>query len=136
MKGILLVSHGDMAKGMHHSAGLFMGENIEVFDYLSLQAEDSPETFKTMLDEKVQALDEGQGVLIFADLLGGTPCNQALKSMNEKVDLIAGVNFTVLLEVLSKRQFTDEIDMDELVSIGQDGLVNVKQLLASMQNEE
>lgn len=75
MKGILLLSHGDMAKGMADSAKLFFGEVIEQMDYLCLHAGDSSEEFAEQLCKKVNELDYGDGVVMLVDLYGGTPCN-------------------------------------------------------------
>ena len=37
-------------------------------------------------------------------MLGGTPCNQALTLVNEKVHLIVGMNLPMILELLGMRE--------------------------------
>ncbi len=135
MKGILIVSHGKMAEGMVDSAKLFFGETVEQLDALCLKAEDSPEDFHTRVEEKIAQLDSGEGVIILADLLGGTPCNQSVALMSDKVDLIAGVNLSLLLELLGRRMSDEPFAMSELVGVGQEGLVDVKKLLMTPEAE-
>lgn len=131
MKGIVLVSHGDMAKGMAHSATFFMGDAIEQLEYCGLRQDQSPEDFAQELAAAVAKADSGDGVFILADLFGGTPCNQAVQQLGDKVELIAGMNFPMLLELLSER-VSDDVDAVQLAEKGRRSLINVKELLASM----
>ena len=43
MKGILLLSHGDMAKGMLQSSSIFFGENLPQVQALGYQMTDDSE---------------------------------------------------------------------------------------------
>lgn len=131
MKGIVLVSHGDMAKGMAHSATFFMGDTIEQLECCGLRQDQSPEDFAKELAAAVAKVDGGDGVIILADLFGGTPCNQAIPQMGEHVELIAGMNFPILLELLSERMGSD-VDVAQLAEKGRMGLINAKELLAAM----
>jgi Phosphotransferase system, mannose/fructose-specific component IIA len=119
MKGVLLISHGEMAKGMYQTSQLFL-QNEPQYDYLALQAADSPDEFEEKLINKVYTLDTGDGVIIMADLLAGTPANRALKLAGEKITLIVGMNLPVLLSVLSNRD--GNMDMEEEAQAGRDGL--------------
>lgn len=136
MKGVLLVSHGEMANGMKDSATLFLGESIEQFDALCLHKTDDPTTFGTKIIEKIQQLDSGDGVIVFADLFGGTPFNQTVPLLNEKVDLISGMNFPMLLEILSRRTFDKISALDEFVTVGQDGIKNAKVAMQSISDSD
>lgn len=134
MKGILLISHGDMAPGMKNSLTMFFGEDIKQFATLSLKAGMGADEFGQLLREKLEKVDSGDGVIIFADMFGGTPCNQALQVVNDKIDLIVGMNLPVVMEVLSKRLYSD-LTAEEIVETGKKGLVDAKQILYST-NEE
>ncbi len=131
MKGIVLVSHGDMAKGMAHSATFFMGDSIEQLEYCGLRQDQSPEDFAQELAVAIAKVDSGDGVIILADLFGGTPCNQSVQQLGDNVELIAGMNFPMLLELLSERMSGD-VDAIQLAEKGRMSLINAKELLASM----
>ena len=90
--------------------------------------------FGQLLRMKLEKVDSGDGVIIFADMFGGTPCNQALQVVNDKIDLIVGMNLPVVMEVLSKREYSD-LTAEEIVETGKKGLVDAKQILYST-NEE
>ena len=92
MKGILLISHGPLAEGMLKTAEIFFGENIPQMKAVVLNTQDDPEDFRTRLQEAVKEVDTGEGVLVFADLLGGTPCNQSAFVLNEQVTVLTGMN--------------------------------------------
>lgn len=135
MIGILLISHGNLASGMADAASMFCGDNISQFDWLCLQKEDNPEDFGAKIDDKVAELDKGDGVVILADLYGGTPCNQSIFRLNDKVNVVPGMNLAMLVELLSVREFC-EISVEQIIETGRDGIKNVKQLLAEVENDD
>ncbi len=121
---------------MADSVTLFLGEDLPQFDYLCLLKTDSPEDFGARIKEKISELDSGDGVIVLVDLFGGTPFNQTLPFVSDKVDLIAGVNFPILLELLGTRSFMDNIDVQNLVGIGKDGLKDAKESMTSLNTDD
>lgn len=129
MVGIVLISHGDMAKGMLNAAGMFFGEaELSQVVTVSLQPADSPEEFDVKLTKAIETCDTGDGVIVMADLLGGTPCNRAAYKCSDKVHVITGMNLSMLVEMLGLRLGGD-IDVDSLIRTGQDGIINYNKLL-------
>ena len=121
MKGILLISHGEMAKGMVDSISLFFG-NLKQLDYLCLKKEDNPEQFRQLMIEKIKALDSGEGVIILADILGGTPFNEAamISTKYDNIHVFAGLNMAMLFEAIDCRE--DEIDTDRILEESKNGM--------------
>jgi len=128
MIGIVLISHGNMAVGMMDSAKLFFGDEIEQLTYVSLKMEDNPDDFQASLAKAIDEVDSGEGVIVLADLMGGTPGNRAAYLLNEKVQVITGMNLTLFLELLGRR-LSGAVDIDELMQIGRDGIVSLNKLL-------
>ncbi len=133
MVGIVLISHGEMARGMADSATLFCGDEIPQLEYCCLYADDAQDDFGLKLEEAIAKVDSGDSVLLLADMFGGTPCNQAAARLGEKVDCIAGVNFPLLLELLNSRE--DGLNLEELVETGKSGVIDVKALSQAMDEE-
>lgn len=132
MIGILLLSHGNMASGMENSCKLFFGDEIPQLDSLTLEAGDSVEKFDEEIAEKIKKVDSGHGVVCLVDLLGGTPSNRSILVLNDRVKVITGMNFSMLLELLGRRLTVDdvsELDIDELISVSKDGIVLLNSLL-------
>lgn len=102
MKGILLISHGDLAKGMMDTLSLFFGD-LSYTDYLCLKKDDNPDQFKEKMIEKINLLNQGQGVIVVGDLIGGTPLNQAAYVMSQDVMVLGGMNLGMLISLISQR---------------------------------
>lgn len=123
MKDIVLISHGDMAQGVKMSLEMIVGqtENVHV---VSLRPEGDNIQFENDLRTKIETLLGNK--LIIADLLGGTPCNVALKlySKAEDVEIIAGLNLPLTLEA-----YSNCADVSELVKLAQNSIVDVKETM-------
>lgn len=133
MKGILLLSHGTLSKGMYETTQWFMGEDIPQYDYLCLEPDDSPEAFDEKIKAKLEKIDSGEGTIFIVDLMGGTPFNRSASFMQNGVELFTGLNLPLVLELLGKRLF-DEYDMEALEQVGKDGVVYVNKMFAGMQS--
>jgi len=128
MLGIVLISHGGMAEGMVDSAKLFFGDTIEQLAFVSLKMEDNPDDFQVSLTEAIKEVDTGEGVIVLADLLGGTPSNRAAYVASENVQVITGMNLTIFLELLGLR-LSGAVDVNKLIETGQSGIVSLNNLL-------
>lgn len=139
MIGILLMSHGKMAEGMLDSSKLFFGEDIPQVKALCLEPSDNPEEFDERIREAVAEIDDGAGVIAMCDLLGGTPCNRSAFVLNDRLQVITGMNFTMLLELLGKRLAAEDIsdiNINELMETGKQGIVNLNDYFKQMSGEE
>ena len=120
MYKILLVTHGELGKGLKNTLGMFTGE-LEDVHYVSLD-ESGVENFKDALISKMEEIYvEGEEVLVLADLFGGTPFNTAtveLKAKYTGVEIIAGVNLPILLEATLMRDMNISDILDGLLDGG------------------
>lgn len=134
MIGIIVVSHGNLSKEIIETSKLIIGEQKKC-DYLTLNHGDDPEVFGSNLEKKVKRINDGDGVLVFADLFGGTPCNQAvfLKKRLSRNDLkvIAGVNLPIFLELVNSRESIKDINvlMENFETIKGNLIVDVETVL-------
>ena len=80
-------------------------------------------------------VDSGDGVLIFADMLGGTPCNQALTLVNEKVHLIVGMNLPMILELLGMRE-TQPAEVSAIIENGRQAIQDAGALFFAQAGSE
>lgn len=134
MKSILVISHGTFGKGLVETAEIFFGK-IKALDYLLLTGEETAESFRKRLCETVNQMDEGEGVLILADLYGGTPCNQTIYLSNLPVHVIAGVNLGMLMEAIALRD-TGDLDYDELIKKSQNNIVDFTKKIQEKRNRK
>ena len=128
MKGIILTSHGDLASGMLETTKLFLGDDIPQAEAVCLKPEDNPDEFVDVLKEACQRVDSGEGTIVFCDLLFGSPCNCMARILDDNIEVITGMNLSMVLEVMTARQFS-EPDIETLLNTGKDGIADLKKVL-------
>ena len=131
MVGLVLISHGKMAEGIADSLSMLFGADLPQFEICALHEMNSPQE----LCRKVAKVDSGDGVLIFADMLGGTPCNQALTLVNEKVHLIVGMNLPMILELLGMRE-TQPAEVSAIIENGRQAIQDAGALFFAQAGSE
>lgn len=137
MKGIVIASHGAMAQGILDTSKLFFGEQQQMKAFC-LQANDNPDDFVEVLRQGIKDVDTGDGVIVFCDMLFGSPCNCMMRILSEdidnpKLDVICGVNLAMVLQILSVRENAD-CSVQELLDAGNQGIADLKATIkANMQ---
>ena len=101
MIGFVLTGHGQFATGLKSAVDMVAGEqpNFEVVPFLGSEAVTFGDDLRTCIAKMRQACD---GVLVFVDLLGGTPFNQAIPMTTEldNVTVVTGTNLPMLVELV------------------------------------
>lgn len=129
MKGIVIASHGNMAQGILDTSKLFFGEQQQMKAFC-LQANDNPDDFVEVLRQGIKDVDTGDGVIVFCDMLFGSPCNCMMRILSEnvdnpKLDVITGVNLAMILQILAVRENSD-CTVQELMDAGNQGIADLK----------
>ena len=107
MIGILIVTHKELAEALISVWDLILGRG-EGVQAVSLDPNDAPEVSRQKIQRALSQVNNGSGVIILTDMLGGTPSNQALPFLQEgKVEVITGVNLPMLMKLPQIRQQTD-----------------------------
>lgn len=125
MKGIVLASHAGMADGLLDALTMFFGDDIHGICSVGLRHGMGVDDFKKQLVFAIDSVDEGDGVIIFTDMFGGTPCNQALLFANDHTKVIAGMNLPLLMEYLASR----DQDIDHLLEKAKSSLMDASAFL-------
>lgn len=131
MIGIILMSHGKMAEGMLESSKLFFDEPVKI-KTLCIEQGDDLEKFDQKILDAAKELDDGSGVIALCDLLGGTPSNRSMHLLNDRLQVITGMNLAMFLELLGLRlsfETIDEIDIDTLIETGRNGIVSLNKII-------
>lgn len=111
MVGILIVSHGSFAAGLLSAVELIAGKQ-EKITTIGLHHEDGVEEFETKVNQALEDLDDGDGVLVFVDILGGTPSNVIFRSLAKReFKAIAGMNMAMVVQAVMMR---DSMEKEEL----------------------
>jgi mannose PTS system EIIA component len=103
MVGLVVATHGRLAAEMVATAEQIVG-HVEAAATVSLEPGASPQEIREKMREAVHSVDQGDGVIIMADLFGGTPCKESLMLCKTgKLEVLAGVNLPMLLKANSLR---------------------------------
>lgn len=139
MIGILVVTHGNFGKELLKSAEFIVGKQERTMAY-GLFPGDNVEKLKDNILKAIEILDEGDGVLIFVDLYGGSPANTAIigsKHLNEnvKVEYITGINMPMIIEALTMRNtYNLNILKEHCIERGVCGIKDLRKLYFQPQN--
>jgi PTS system mannose-specific IIA component len=130
MVGILVVSHGKLAEALISSVQFLVG-NLERVKGISIWPRDGKEEVKDRIQKGVGEVDDGNGVVILTDLLGGTPTNLSLSILEDgKVEVVTGVNLPMLLTLSSYRKERSLREVGRLVKkSGRRSIILVKGVL-------
>lgn len=103
MIGIVLVSHAGICHELKRATAMIVGNVSQQFETVGLAEEDNADEFENRLRAAVARADAGDGVVIAADLLGGTPFNRAAKLVGDGISLVYGMNLALVLQLVLDR---------------------------------
>lgn len=91
--------------------------------------------FKEALTMKLSSLVQGDGVVILTDLLGGTPANQCFILIRKDINVFAGMNLAMLVELLNQRMCS-AMDFQKMMAVAKDGVVCLNDLSTQKASED
>ncbi len=102
MVGLVVAAHGKLAEELIRTAEGVCGK-LEQCRPVSLAASSAMEMARAELAEAIRAVDSGDGVLVLTDMFGGSPANLALTFLDEKIEVVTGVNLPMLVKLSTCR---------------------------------
>lgn len=138
MIGCILTGHGSFAPGIMGAVEMIAGPQ-EKFEVVPFLEEETLEYFDEKMQAAVEKLDKVcDGVVIFSDLLGGTPFRSAMLAAHERdsVEVIAGTNLPLLVESSLLRLGVENVSefLEQMVEVGRTGLIHAR--LSESQQED
>jgi mannose PTS system EIIA component len=132
MVGIIVVSHGRLAEALISSVEFLVG-NLQKIKGVSIWPRDKEKEVKERIQQKMIEVDDGDGVVILTDVLGGTPTNVSLSFLkDEKVEVVTGMNMPMLLTLSSYRKGRSLREIGKLAKkSGRRSITLAKELLGS-----
>ena len=107
MIGIVLVTHGRLADELVNALQHVVGEEDDIAT-VCIHSDDDMEQRRRDIIDTIAGVDSGAGVVLLTDMFGGTPSNLAISVMTEtNVEVIAGVNLPMLIELAQTRRTSD-----------------------------
>jgi mannose PTS system EIIA component len=129
MVGLVIVCHGDMGAELVKAVEMIVGR-IDAVESVSVKQDSAPETLRNEIQKAIKKVDRKNGVMLFTDMFGGTPSNIALAFLGESVEVVTGVNLSMLIKFANHR---DDKKLAELARLaqeaGQKSIVIASQML-------
>ena len=107
MIGVVVVTHGQLATELLNAAETIVGD-LPRFAAVSIGWHEDTEDARGEIEQAIERVDEGTGVLILTDMFGGTPSNLAMTFLAEgRVEVITGVNLPMLIKLVNVPKQSD-----------------------------
>jgi len=113
--GLVVVAHENVGEAMLAALEHVMGpQSLTAAMSIGVDADidANMNELRDRLGKLIKRCDSGSGVLLFADMFGGTPCNLALSCMQEyRVEVLSGFNLPMLVKAASLRQSLNDLTL-------------------------
>lgn len=135
MISLIVLAQPDMARGLLNAIEHVLGNNPPLLDIQPIDYHQSQEDLAQALAARIRKVDQGDGVLILADVYGSSHTNAACRLVVPgRVELVSGVNVPMLLRVLSYRHLGMEDLLRKAMSGGAEGIVRAAAPARSMES--
>lgn len=126
MVAILLLTHAPLGQAFLAALTHVFRDFPERIEAIDVIADQNPAQVQKLAADAVRRLDDGSGVLVITDIMGGTPSNcGGYLCVIENVKVIAGISLPMLLRALTYRNETLDVVMEMALAGGQSGAVRV-----------
>lgn len=136
MRNVCLVSHGNLAEGLHDTLTMFMG-NCEGVMHMTLKQGEAVDQFQVRCTEMLKTLGEEDEFIVLADLIGGSPLTTFLNALSDlgKTPLIVlgGMNLAMALNALLNKDQEASIIRDVCLREAADA---IKEFVLSTDEDE
>lgn len=129
MIGLILTGHGEYAVGVGHALEMIAGKQ-EAFKVVPFRESEPMETLESNMKSAIIELQNTtEGIVVFADLLGGSPFKAAMLSATnfENVEVVVGTNLPMLIEIAMFREFSNNVQavVTQSLNAGKEGIQHV-----------
>jgi len=126
MVGILLLTHAPLGDAFIAAATHVFRARPERLEAIDVQPDQDTTEVRGVAAEAIARLNDGSGVLVITDVMGGTPSNCTLPLCHPgSVEVIAGISLPMLLRAITYRNDTLDVVVEMALAGGQGGAVRV-----------
>lgn len=132
---IVLISHGELSKGMANSAQMIVGKSDNIYYYGLMPGEHPSEIVKDIKEEILEK-NIDKKVIIVSDIVGGSMCNSAMELLEfENVTLIGGMNLQLVVDLILQEELSEE-DCENIVDNSKDGIQLIKKSIVNKDSDD
>lgn len=121
-----MLTHAPLGQAFIEAAAHVFRGRPDRLDAIDVRADQDPAEVKWLAKAAIARLDNGTGVLVITDVMGGTPSNCTLALCHPgQVEVIAGISLPMLLRAITYRNDMLDVVVEMALSGGQNGAVRV-----------
>jgi PTS system ascorbate-specific IIA component len=126
MVGILLLTHAPLGQAFIDAATHVFRTRPEQLEAIDVNADQDTGEVRRLASDAIARIDDGSGVLVMTDVMGGTPSNCTLPLCQPgHVEVVAGISLPMLLRALTYRNDAIDVVVQMALAGGQNGAVRV-----------
>jgi|SRR5699024_10149462 len=129
------MSHGYLAKEALLSANLIVGEITNSY-YVCMTSEMGPDEVEDKVMEKINPSNYEEDVFIICDMMGGTPCNVALRVANKfkkkKISVLSGLSLPMIIEYAMSSSINVKEKRKKVIETGKEATVDLMEVYRSL----
>lgn len=124
MIGLLVLAQKDIAHGLLEAVDHVLGQRPPAVAAFPVAYDIAPDDLSKSLSYAIADVNDGDGVLILADIYGATHINVACQLLQRnQIELVTGVNLPMLIRVLNYRDRSLTELIGTALSGGVEGIV-------------
>ena len=126
MVGILLLTHAPLGRAFIDAATHVFRSAPSQIEAIDVIADQDPAEVQQLAIAAIARINDGAGVLVITDVMGGTPSNCTLQlCLPGQVEVIAGISLPMLLRAITYRHNTLDVAVEMALAGGQSGACRV-----------
>lgn len=123
---VIMVSHGELAQGLHSAVKMIAGDRQDVFS-ISLKDGMSGDQYAENFQKLIAAISPSAKIILLADIIGGSPLTTALKVLADKnlvtsTRVFGGMNLPLALGVILSGETAFTETAEKLLAEAKDAL--------------
>lgn len=123
---VIMVSHGELAQGLHSAVKMIAGDRQDVFS-ISLKDGMSGDQYAENFRRLIAAISPSAKIILLADIIGGSPLTTALKVLADKnlvtsTRVFGGMNLPLALGVILSGETAFTETAEKLLTEAKDAL--------------
>jgi PTS system ascorbate-specific IIA component len=126
MVGILLLTHAPLGQAFIAAASHVWRALPAQLEAIDVVADQNPDEVRLLAQAAIERINDGGGVLVITDVMGGTPANCTLQlCVPGEVEVIAGISLPMLLRAITYRNEALDVVLEMALAGGQNGACRV-----------
>jgi len=124
MIGLVVATHGNLGAVMLETVAMIIGP-LDHARAITVSRQTPPEQLQEQLARAIAEVGVGEGVLVAADMFGGTPANVGMTLLEAGcVEVLTGVNLPMLIKFFAYRERLSLPELaEQLKNHARDGIV-------------